>query len=171
MCQFRTEENICFGIDVCNKGQFANIRISHVLLSNFCGDNGFVHIDNRNIKGDCLYQDGLHLLDTGKKILERNFIFVLNECFFRNEYTPSTCQILINEGNIGLVSFGFETIRENRLKFVNNLLIGYLNINSLRNKTVDLREIILELSLDYLVLSKTKIDQSFPRTQFYIKKE
>ena len=53
----------------------------HVLLSNFCGDNGFVYIDNRNIKGDCLYQDGLHLLDTGKKILERNFIFVLNECF------------------------------------------------------------------------------------------
>ena len=53
----------------------------HVLLSNFCGDNGFVYIDNRNIKGDCLYQDGLHLLDTGKKILERNFIFVLIECF------------------------------------------------------------------------------------------
>ena len=27
----------------------------HVLLSNFCGDNGFVYIDNRNLKGDCLY--------------------------------------------------------------------------------------------------------------------
>ena len=48
-------------------------------------------------------------------------------------------------------------------------MIGYLNINSLRNKIVDLREIILELSLDYLVLSETKIDQSFPTTQFYIK--
>ena len=50
----------------------------HVLLSNFCGENGFVDIDNRNMKGDCLYQDGLHLLDTGKKILERKFIFVLD---------------------------------------------------------------------------------------------
>ena len=49
-----------------------------VLLSNFCGDNGFVYIDKRNIKGDCLYQDGLHVLDTAKKILERNFIFALN---------------------------------------------------------------------------------------------
>ena len=48
----------------------------HVLLSNFC-----LYINNRNIKGDCLYQDGLHLLDTGKRILEHNFIFVLNECF------------------------------------------------------------------------------------------
>ena len=54
---------------------------SHALLSNFCEDSCFVVIDNRNINGDCLYQDSLHLLDTGKKILERNFIFVLNECF------------------------------------------------------------------------------------------
>ena len=30
----------------------------HVLLSNFCGDNGF---DNRNIKAGSLYQDGLHI--------------------------------------------------------------------------------------------------------------
>ena len=42
-------------------------------------------------------------------------------------------------------------------------------MNSLRNKIVDLREIILKLSLDYLVLSETKIDQSFPTAQFYIK--
>ena len=32
-----------------------------------------------------------------------------------------------------------------------------------------MREIILELSLDYLVLNETKIDQSFPTAQFYIK--
>ena len=89
--------------------------------------------------------------------------------FFRNEYTLFTRKILIKEGNIGLVSSGFETIRENRLKYVNNLLIGYLNIFSLRNKIVDLSEIILELSLDYLVLSETKIDQSFPTAQLYIK--
>ena len=89
--------------------------------------------------------------------------------FFRKEYTPSTRKILIKKDNIDLVSSGFEAIRENRLKYVNNPLIGYLNINSLRNKIVDLREIILELSLDYLVLSETKIDQSFPTAQFYIK--
>ena len=89
--------------------------------------------------------------------------------FFRNAYTPSTHKILIKEGNIGLVSSGFEALRENRLKYVNNQLIGYINKNSLRNKIVDLREIILELSLHYLVLSETKIDQSFPTSQFYIK--
>ena len=57
----------------------------HALLSN----NGFVYIDNMNITGDCLYQDGLHLLETGKNILERNFVFVLNECFLEmNKYHP-----------------------------------------------------------------------------------
>ena len=88
---------------------------------------------------------------------------------FRNEYTLSTRKILIKEGNIGLVSSQFEAIRENRLKYVNNPLIGYLNVNSLRNKIVDLREIILELLLAYLVLNETKTDQSFLTAQFYIK--
>ena len=88
---------------------------------------------------------------------------------FRNEYTPSTRKILIKKVNIALSSSGYEALRENRLKYLNNPLIGHLNINSLRNKIVDLREIILELSLYYLVLSETKIDQSFPTAQFYIK--
>ena len=86
----------------------------------------------------------------------------------RNAYTPFNHKILIKEGNIGLVSSGFETLREIRLKYVNNPLIGYSNIKSLRNKITDLREIILELSLDYLVVRETKIDQSFI-AQFYIK--
>ena len=86
-----------------------------------------------------------------------------------NTYYLSTCKILIEEGNIGLVSSRFVAIRENRLKYVNNPLIGYLNINSLRNKIVDVREIILELPLDYLVLSEIKIDESFPTARFCIK--
>ena len=73
---------------------------------------------------------------------------------------------MIKADNTDLVSSGFKAIRENRLKSVYNPLIGYLNINSLRHKIVDLREIILELSPDCLVLSETKIDQSFPTAQF-----
>ena len=77
--------------------------------------------------------------------------------FSRNAYAPSTRKISIKEGNIGLASAEFEDLRENRLKYVNNPLIGYLNIKSLRNKIADLRESILKLSLEYLVLSKTLI--------------
>ena len=45
-------------------------------------------------------------------------------------------------------------------------LISYFNINSLRNKITDLRETMSYLCPDYLVLSKTKLDDSFPLPQF-----
>ena len=41
-------------------------------------------------------------------------------------------------------------------------MIGCLNINSVRNKTADLEIFIQNISLDYLVLSETKLDESFP---------
>ena len=53
-------------------------------------------------------------------------------------------------------------------KINENPLLGYLNINSLRNKIIDLGEIIQYLNLDYFVLSETKIDSSFPSSQFAI---
>ena len=64
--------------------------------------------------------------------------------------------------NSSLNSPDSETLRENRLNHVNTPLRDHLNINSLRNKTVDLREIILDSSIDYLVLSEIKIDGRFP---------
>ena len=41
-----------------------------------------------------------------------------------------------------------------RLKYPRNPLIGYLNINSLRNKIIDVREMIGRLQLDYFVISE-----------------
>ena len=41
-----------------------------------------------------------------------------------------------------------------------------MNINSLRDKIVDAREVFGKL--DYFVLSETKLDDSFPSAQFYI---
>ena len=57
---------------------------------------------------------------------------------------------------------------ESRLKYPQTPLIGYLNINSLRNKIVDVREVFGKLQLDYFVLSEAKLDDSFPSAQFYI---
>ena len=45
-------------------------------------------------------------------------------------------------------------------------MIGYLNISSLRNKLTDLKAILKYLSLDYFILSETKLDESFPNAQF-----
>ena len=59
-----------------------------------------------------------------------------------------------------------EMLQNDRLKFLHNPLIVYLNINSLRNKVIDLGEIVKDLPLDYLAISKTKLDESFPNAQF-----
>ena len=47
-------------------------------------------------------------------------------------------------------------------------MIGYLNINSLRNKIIDLREVLEHISLDYFVLREAKLDNSFPCAKFQI---
>ena len=58
----------------------------HSLISNYCRENACFYIDNRNIRGFCLYKDGLHLLEVGKKILANNFIVNLNN-FFLDTHT------------------------------------------------------------------------------------
>ena len=47
---------------------------AHSLISSYCRENACFYIDNRNIKGFCLYKDGLHLLESGKKILANNLL-------------------------------------------------------------------------------------------------
>ena len=45
------------------------------------------------------------------------------------------------------------------------MIVGYLNINSVRNKFDALREIVSQ-NLDILMIAETKIDASFPTGQF-----
>ena len=58
-----------------------------------------------------------------------------------------------------------EMLRDDRLKLLRNPLIAFLNINSLKNKVIDLEEILKDLPLDYIVISETKLDESFPNSQ------
>ena len=57
---------------------------------------------------------------------------------------------------------------EIRIKNANRLIIGHLNINSLQNKFEMLEEII-EDKTDIFLISKTKLDSSFPSRQYIIK--
>ena len=57
-------------------------------------------------------------------------------------------------------------LQKDRRQYLNNPLIGYLNINSVRNKIADVQIFIQNIPLDYLVLSETKLDESFPNAQF-----
>ena len=54
-----------------------------------------------------------------------------------------------------------------RLKNFNKLITAHLNINSLRNKFEFLISLIKD-NIDILMISETKLDQSFPTNQFMI---
>ena len=54
-----------------------------------------------------------------------------------------------------------------RLKNVNKLILAHLNINSLRNKFQFLISLIKD-NIDVLMISETKLDGSFPTSQFMI---
>ena len=59
-------------------------------------------------------------------------------------------------------------IAQKRQENINNPQISYLNVNSLRGKIHDIRNLTSQLLPTVLALSETKIDTSFPDSQFYI---
>ena len=60
-----------------------------------------------------------------------------------------------------------EHLNELTLKNINRLVIGHLNINSLSNK-FDQLKLIIKNKGDILVITETKLDSSFPDSQFKI---
>ena len=59
------------------------------------------------------------------------------------------------------------TIKNLRLSNVNRVVIGNLNINSIPKKFNQLKELVLKY-MDILVLTETKLDDSFPNSQFLV---
>ena len=51
---------------------------------------------------------------------------------------------------------------------LNNTFISYLNLNSLRYKTIDIREVLCKAQLKIVASSKTKLNSEFPDAQFKI---
>ena len=58
-----------------------------------------------------------------------------------------------------------KVLRKIRVSHINRLIIGQLNINSIRNKFEALKAIVSG-NLDILVITESKLDISFPRGQF-----
>ena len=56
-------------------------------------------------------------------------------------------------------------LRNNYLK---NLMIGYLNINHFENKIINFREICYQAPIDIMCVDETKLDSSYPDSQFHI---
>ena len=60
-----------------------------------------------------------------------------------------------------------DILKDLRCKNLNRILIGHLNINSLRNQ-FEILVSSIAVNLDILMISETKLDESFPVSQFLI---
>ena len=58
-------------------------------------------------------------------------------------------------------------IKKLRIRNSNKIIIGNLNINSLPNKFEQLKDIVMQ-HIDILVLTETKLDDTFPTAQFLV---
>ena len=54
-----------------------------------------------------------------------------------------------------------------RLKNQKGLIVAHLNINSIRNKFDDLKFLVTK-NVDIMIISETKLDESFPESQFLV---
>ena len=69
------------------------------------------------------------------------------------------------EDSQGEISDPFKILRKIRISNINRLIIGHLNINSIRNKFEALKAMLID-NLDVLVITESKLDSSFPTNQF-----
>ena len=73
-----------------------------------------------------------------------------------------------NKNYSGKIFSSLSEIIEPRNKYLNNHIIDYLNINSLRNKIISLREIMYKAPLDIVCIDETKLGGSFSDFHFHI---
>ena len=59
----------------------------------------------------------------------------------------------------------FNILRKLRIKNLNRLIIGHLNINYIRNK-FETFKMLIQGNVDIAVITESKLDQSFPAGKF-----
>ena len=68
---------------ICRGGKFLGGKVKRVnfLLKLICEENAYFFIDNSNIEIRDLWKYGIHLLESGKTKLAKNFIYFLNNSY------------------------------------------------------------------------------------------
>ena len=76
----------------------------------------------------------------------------------------SSSRDINNDDNVDLV---VKTLNEIRIQHLNKIIVAHLNINSIRNK-FEFLVTKLNNNIDILMITETKLDDSFPINQFRI---
>ena len=89
----------------------------------------------------------------------------MNNAFQENNIDPKEYKP-VNSSNIQEES-SLDSLRKLRLRNVNKVIIDNININSLPANFDQVKEVILK-NVDILVITETKLDDTFPLGQFYV---
>ena len=135
------------------------------MLRDLCEKNGFSFICNHVITTNYLWKDGIHLQDMGTHILSNHFLKFLYYSIDSN-FDNRLC--LNDSPRTNDVSSDIKGLIVLRKRFPYNPLIGYININSLKEKVIPLREILSNVPIDVLCVDETRLGSSFPDHQFKI---
>ena len=147
-------------------------------------------VENSNIKGKQLGKRGLHLNIQGNKMFARNLLNAI-----RNWYNVGSSDLVFNYVDTDLKNVNIINSNKNstnrgesenideisnslsndisslinlRKDFLKNSILSYLNINSLGGKFNNLWEFCFKTEVDILCIDETKIDPSYPDSQFHI---
>ena len=99
-----------------------------------------------------------------------NWPFDFSNLFFESSFSSDTVQISTPAHHDSSV---IPTLRhndqlENQRNICNDILLCHLNINSIQNKFEELVALIRKLKIHIIFISKTKIDSTYPDSQFAI---
>ena len=111
----------------------------------------------------------LHLNRKSSIILTSNFIKALSHVNWLEETSDkdSSSEGAENKSKSVDVSINCSILGSLRRRHLKNLIIAHLNINSLQNK-FDFLVDQIKVKDDLLMISETKLDESFPHSQFKI---
>ena len=147
-------------------------------------------VENSNIKVKQLGTCGLHLNIQGNKMFARKLLNAIRNWYnlgssdlvfssvdtdFKNVNIINSNKNLTDQGeseNIDEISNSLNndisSLINLRKDFSKNPILSYLNINSLGGKFDNLREFCFKTEVDILCIDETKIDPSYPDSQFHI---
>ena len=138
------------------------------LLTTNCLVQDLIEVD-KLIKNMCNIEGIAMLITT--TLLALIYLKMAYTCWIlANSALDSSAEKTVNMDSNEDKSPDLEKLQDARWKYLKQPLLTYLNINSLRNKVIDLKEIVGYLLPDYLVLSEAKLDDSFPLAQFNLPK-
>ena len=124
-------------------------------MRKFCREKNIYSIKHDIIGDQHLARKKLRLNAKGKNILELNF----KDFFSKKWLTALPKRPDVLESN--------ESFLVIRKKYYKNVIISYLNVNSIRNKFNDIN-MLLAKNLNVLCIAETKLDSSFPDNQFLL---